>query len=349
MKAALLFGRESLQVQERPVPEAGPGEILLRVRAAAICGTDVRMYRNGFPGVGPGHPLVPGHELAGDIAAVGGGVTAYRPGQRVTVAPNMGCGICPDCIRGNSHMCRDYQALGINLDGGFAEYVLIPETAVRTGNVMLLEDQVSYADAAIVEPLSCVCNGIEQCRIAPGEVVLVIGAGPVGILHAMMARLSGAGQVLVSNRSPERLEHVRQIDPFFRTVAGSPAEAVREATDGRGADVIITACPSPEAQQEAIGLAANYGRICLFGGLPHDRRLVPLDANLIHYRQLVVTGTTRAGLRHFRSALQLVSSGTLPVGRLITGRYRLDDFQEALAASIAGRGLKNVILPGGED
>jgi len=346
MKAALLFGKNDIRVVDRPIPAISADEVLLRVRAAAICGTDVRFYRNGLDGVDEQHPLVLGHEVSGVIEKVGENVRSYHPGQRVAVAPNMGCGICPDCIRGNSHMCRDYKALGINLDGGFAEYVKIPEKAVKSGNIMLLEDHVSYSEAAVLEALSCVFNGSEQSRITPGDIVLIIGAGPIGIMHAMLAKLRGAGKVLINDVSAERLSIVQSIDPFFKTIHERLKEAVDRESHSRGADVVITACPVPSAQQEAIDLAANYGRVCLFGGLPHDKRMVPFDANQIHYKQLIVTGTTRASLRHYQRALELLSAGILPIHQVITTEFQLADIQEGFNASISARGLKNVIVMG---
>ena len=161
MLAARMYGKMDIRLEEIPIPEIGTGEILLRVKAAAICGTDVRMYRNGAKGIDENHPLIIGHELSGVIEKVGTGVYGYREGQRVAVAPNMGCGVCDTCVRGDGHLCNGYQALGINLDGGFAEYMRIPEQAVRGGNVTSLEDNVSFQEAAINEALSCVCNGFE--------------------------------------------------------------------------------------------------------------------------------------------------------------------------------------------
>lgn len=343
MIAAMLFGKEDLRLVEVPTPSINENEVLLRVRAAAICGTDVRMFKNGFTGVDANHPLTLGHEIAGVIEAVGRNVTAYSPGMRVVVAPNMGCGICSDCVRGNSHMCRDYQALGINLQGGFAEYVVIPEKAVRSGNIVPIESHIGFSEASIIEPLSCVYNGSEQCRIGPGDTVLIIGAGPIGIMHAMLAKMSGAGKVLVNDISLERLETVRTIDPFFKTIGRDLKDAVLAETGGSGADVIITACPVPSAQQEAIELAAHYGRVCFFGGLPDDRKIVPLNTNLIHYRQLVVTGTSRSSLRQFRGALRFVTTGLLPIHQLITTQFPLQQIASGFQASISANGLKNVV------
>ncbi len=343
MKGARLYGKMDLRLMELPKPEIGPDEILVQVKSAAICGTDVRMYNNGATGISEDHPLVIGHEMAGIIAEVGGQVSAYQPGMRVAVAPNMGCGICDDCISGNSHMCENYQALGINLDGGFAEYVRIPGNAVRAGNVVRLEDHVSYAEAAITEALSCVYNGISQCHIRPGDFVVVIGAGPIGIMHAMMAKMSGAAKVFVNDIAQNRLDACVKIDPFFLPIKDDVVAQVRAQTNGHGADVVITACPVPAAQQNALQMAANYGRICFFGGLPADRQEVPLNSNLIHYKQLIVTGSTRASLKQFKDSLGFVTAGILDVKKLITRRFRLDDIQEGFAYAKAAEGLKNVI------
>ena len=343
MKGARLYGKEDLRLEELPIPEISEHEVLVRVKSAAICGTDVRMYKNGAAGIDAAHPLVIGHEMAGVIEQVGKNVRSYQPGQRVAVAPNMGCGICDDCISGNSHMCRSYRALGISLDGGFAEYVRVPEEAVRAGNLIPLEDHVSFAEAALSEPLSCVYNGISQCRIKPGDYVLVIGAGPIGIMHAMLAKMSGAARVYVNDIAENRLEAVRRIDPFFRTIKDDVAGFIAEDTKGHGADVIITACPVPSAQQNALVMAANYGRICFFGGLPADRQEVPLNSNLIHYKQLVVTGSTRASLKQVKDSLGFVTAGILDVKKLITRTIPLDEIQKGFALAAAADGLKNII------
>lgn len=343
MKAAVFYGKENMRVEEYPTPEINDNEVLVRVKSAAICGTDVRMYRNGVKNVDENHPLIIGHEMAGVIEKVGKNVTAYTPGTRVAVAPNMGCGICEDCIRGNGHMCKDYKALGISLNGGFAEYVRVPEAAVRGGNLIPMEDHVSYAEAAITEALSCVYNGSSQCNIRPGDYVLVIGAGPIGIMHAMMAKMAGAVKVIINDIAENRLELCREIDPSFITVKDDVIPFVMKETKGHGVDAVITACPVPAAQQTALEVAANYGRICFFGGLPEDRKMVPLNTNLIHYKQLICTGTTRASLKQFKDVLGFVSAGIIDVKKLITAEFSLDEIGKGFELAIAAQGLKNVI------
>jgi len=343
MKAALLYGKDDLRIEDIPIPEINCDEVLLKVKSAAICGTDVRMLKSGMEGISDTNPLVIGHEIAGVIEKVGENVTAYQPGMRAAVAPNMGCGICDDCIQGNGHMCKDYRALGINMNGGFAEYVKIPAQAVRAGNIVLIENHVSYAEAAITEALSCVYNGIQQCKIKPGNSVLVIGAGPIGIMHAMMAKMSGAAVVYISDINRARLEECKEIDSSFITIEENVVDFIMKATKGNGVDVTITACPVPVAQQNAIEVASNYGRVCLFGGLPDDKKMVPLNSNLIHYKQLIVTGSTRASLYQYKKALGFVTAGILDVKKLITKTTSLDLIKDGFTYAIDGKGIKNVI------
>jgi L-iditol 2-dehydrogenase len=345
MRAALLFGREDLRVQDVPVPEVGPEEVLLAVRAAAVCGTDIRMFRGGAKGVGPQSPLVLGHELAGTVARTGRAVAGLREGQRVAVAPNMGCGTCDACVSGNTHFCENgYRAFGINLPGGFAEYVLVPSEAVRQGNLCPISPEVSFAAAALAEPLSCVYNAFQRCAIRPGDKVLIIGAGPIGLMHAKLARMGGAARVFLNDLSAERLEACRRLEPGLSVLPGAdPESRLLELTAGKGLEVVITACPAPEAQVTALRVAAVNGRVLFFGGLPADRAVVPLDTNLIHYRQLVVTGTARQSLSQFRQVLRLIEQGLVGAEDLVSARWPLERIGEAFQAVMRAQGLKHVV------
>lgn len=343
MLAVRLYGKNDLRIEQIPVPQIHEDEILLKVKAASICGTDVRMFQNGYSGVTSENPIVLGHEFSGVIKQIGKCVNTYRVGQRVTVAPNMGCGICKQCVSGSTHLCPTYRAFGINMDGGFAEYVKIPVEAIRQGNIAVLPNQVSFEEAALNEPLSCVYNGTEHCQIKPGDRVLVIGAGPIGIMHGLLAKMSGAGAVYYSDLSMERLETASVIEPFFRPLTGDLKEAIMRETDGEGVDVVITACPSPAAQMIAPELCAIGGRVNFFGGVPAGKQPIGINSNLIHYKQLVLTGTTRASLTQFRKTLSFISSGILNVKPLITGLFSLTDFKSGLEKAIRANGMKNII------
>ena len=343
MLAARMYGINNLRVEEIPKPRIGPDEILVKVRAAAICGTDVRMLTSGAKGVDETHPLVLGHEFAGDIVEVGAKAAGYETGMRVAVAPNMGCGVCDLCVSGNGHLCPSYEAFGINMDGAFAEYVKLPARTVQGGNIAVLPRQVSYAEGALNEPFSCAYNGSQHCRIQPGDYVLIVGSGAIGLMHAKLAKLAGAGKVVISDLSPERLEECRRIDQNFVPVGALDEKTVLKLTEGHGFDVIVTACPSPAAQEAAFSQAAVNGRICFFGGLPKGKELVPLNSNLIHYKQLTVTGTTRASLSQYRRTLGFIANGVIEVASLVTQRGPLEKIGDLFDRAKQVKGLKNVV------
>jgi L-iditol 2-dehydrogenase len=347
MLAAVYHGPRDLRVEEVPAPEARTGELLLRVEEASICGTDLRVFQGQHRLFPPGTVRIPGHEVVGTIAAVGAGVEGYAAGQRVFVAPNMGCGHCPQCISGANNLCPDYQAIGLTMDGGFAQYMRVPAQAVSQGNVMPVREDLDPAVAALTEPLACVLRGQGALQIRPGDVVLVLGAGPIGVMHVKLARLSGARRVLVSEPNPLRLELARRAgaDRPMNPTTEDLAAAVAAESGGRGADAIIVATAVHAAQEAALRLAAIGGRINFFGGLPKDRPTITFDANLVHYRELVVTGTTACSTDDCRRASEIVNSGRIDLSDLISGRFALGQATQAMAAAADGNALKVVLEP----
>ena len=349
MRTARLSGKNGICVRSAQLPPLGPGDVLLQTKAALICGTDLRILRHGHQAIGDGVERVLGHELSGVIARAGAEVEHLKEGMRVAVAPNMGCGQCDFCVSGNTHLCTDYRALGIHVDGGFAEYVRVPATAVRQGNVVEIGPKTTFAEAALAEPLSCVYNGFERCAIRPSDTVLVMGVGPIGLMHAKLATLGGAATVYISDLNPERLDRCRQMDASWIPIeAGEVSNRIAEQTAGKGVDVCITACPSGQAQAQALELAAVNGRILFFGGLPKDQSTVPLDTNLIHYKQLMVTGTTRASVAQFRRVLSLMEHGTLSLKGFVTETFGITDIRKAFAYAAEGSGLRCMISFNGE-
>lgn len=349
MKALLFYGPGQYELKDIPKPIPGKGDILLKIKAAAICGSDIRMIANGYRGVSRETPRIYGHEFAGIIEEVGTNImdAGYRPGDAVAVAPNMGCGVCDMCVSGNTHLCPEYKAFGINMDGGFAEYVVIPEIAVRQGNLVkiTIDDKMSFAKAAAVEPLSCVYNGFEKLNIRPNDTVLIIGSGPIGIMHAMLAKMAGASQVIVNDLNAARLQAVAEFDPFFKTYHGDDLKGyIMEQTKGRGVDVCITACPAPSAQAASLELLAMNGRVNFFGGLPAGKDRVELLTNLIHYKQLVVAGSARASLKQYRTSMSLVESGVLNIDGILSAEYPIEDYEKALSAAKNGEKLKHIFV-----
>ena len=343
MLALRLYGPKDIRLEEIPVPEINDDEILLKVDAAAVCGTDVRMWQNGQKGVDADHPLVLGHEFAGTIVKVGKNVPFYKEGMQVAMQPNIGCGICDRCVDGKFHLCDDYRAFGINMDGAFAEYVKIPADAVTRGNLMVLPKGVSPAEAAVTEPLSCAYNGFTKCFVHPGEYAMVVGAGPFGFCHALLLHMAGAA-VLMNDIAADRLAEVKEKLPFVETYCGNDLPGfVKEWTRGRGLDVAITACPVPAVQASVLPLMNYGGRVNYFGGIPAAKQPVAIDTNLIHYRELYVTGSTRSSIAQFRKTLEFVSLGLLDVNAMITDRYELKDILSAMENARQAKGIKHVI------
>lgn len=343
MLALKLFGVKDIRLVEVPIPEIEEDEILLKTDAAAICGTDVRMWQNGKAGVDEEHPLILGHEFSGTITRVGAKVSYYRKGMRIAMQPNIGCGICDQCVSGNFHLCDEYRAFGINMDGAFAEYVRIPADAITKGNLMLVPESVSPEAAAIAEPLSCVYNGFSKCFVKPGEKALVVGAGPIGLCHAMLLHTAGA-DVLMNDVQPERLAYCKELLPYVDIYCGSDLKGyVEEWTNKKGLDIAITACPVPAVQSAMLPLMNYGGRINFFGGIPADREIVPINTNLIHYKELYLTGSTRSSIAQFRKVMELIKQNDISVDALVTHRYQLKDIYEAFENARQAKGMKHVI------
>lgn len=347
MLAAVYYGPDDLRVEERPLPEIGPGEALVRVASTGICGTDLRILHGAHRHYTPGTVRIPGHEVVGEVVEVGEQVKGLSPGQRVFVAPNMGCGHCRQCVSGNNNLCPDYQAIGITLDGSFAEYLRIPAAAILQGNLIPLSPALDPAAAALIEPFACVVRGQDALHIQPGEVVLVIGAGPIGVMHAMLARLRGARRVIVSEINPARVAQARGlgIDQVVNPAEQDLPGLIAEETGGEGVDAVIVAAPSHLAQKSALELAAIGGRINFFGGLPKDRPEVHLNTNLIHYKELRVTGTTACSTADCRRAAAIASSPRCDLLPLVGRRFPLREARAAFAAAEDGKWLKVVMEP----
>ena len=343
MKAIRLLGKNHIELQEIPVPEIGDDEMLIRVRAASICGTDVRMFRNGYKSVSETNPLTLGHEFSGDIAKVGANVKGYSAGQRVSVAPNIGCGTCDMCVSGNTHLCEHYDAFGVTMDGGFAEYVRVPGKAIEQGNVSPMDHAISYQEAALVEPLSCVYNGQKLIGMRPGDDVLIIGLGPIGLMHIMVAELLGAGRILVNDLSRERVDKACELFPGVIPVRKDIKEALAEL-GMRGVDLCVIAAPAPDAQAQSPEYMNMNGRLLFFGGLPAGKEIVPINTNLIHYRQLRIQGCTKQSVSEYRLCQKLVNDKRIPLERIMSDTYPPEAYREAFEAAAAAKGLKHVFV-----
>lgn len=345
MKAVVYHSPSDVRVEEVPTPTPGPGEVLIRIESNTICGTDLRIVR-GLKKKGVIPPRILGHEVAGVIDSVGEGVDSYTAGDTVGVCPTYACGACVQCQRGRSHLCEHALVLGHQTDGGMAGYILIPAQAVSDGVVVRYEAPLDPSAAALAEPLSCVIHGQRFLQVGVGDTVLVLGGGAIGLLHAAVAKLSGAQQVILS----EPVEFRRSLGAQFgvdRSVDPTSEdlhEVVLSLTDGRGADVVIVCIGIPALVNQAFSLAAKHGRVSLFAGFPADETAA-IDANLIHYRELTVVGSSNSTVPDYQQAMGLLESGRIVVDPLVTHRFGLDDYDQAVETISAPDAIKVAILP----
>jgi L-iditol 2-dehydrogenase len=345
VKVARLYAPGDLRVEEAPEPEAGPGDLVIRVCTCSTCGTDAKIFRFGHHHISL--PRVLGHEVAGEVTEVGPGVEGWSIGDRVQVIAAIPCGVCHSCRRGLHTVCEDLESIGYQYDGGFAERMRVPAKVLAVDGVNRIPPHVAFAEASLTEPLACVLNGQELARVGDGDVVAVLGAGPIGCLHVRLARARGASTVMLVDVNRGRLELAARAEPDAEVDASTddPIDAVRKLTDGRGADVVITATGVGAAQEQALEMAALRGRISLFGGLPKDDSVIRFDSNVVHYRELSVFGAYGSAPRHNREALTLIAEGGVRVDDLITHRMPLDDVHRAIETVISGEGLKVVVEP----
>lgn len=345
MQAAVYYGPKDIRIEERSIPQINPREALIKVISTGICGTDLRIYHGNHRQYPTGTIRIPGHEVVGIIQKVGSEVTGLKLGQKVFLAPNMGCGHCRQCVSGNNNLCADYQAPGITYDGSFAEYLRIPEAGILQGNLIPIDERIDPAAAALIEPFACVLRGQDALNIRAGETVLVIGAGPIGILHVLLARLRGAGTVLVSELIPQRSAQVNEFgaDLVINPVESDLKAIVMETTNGEGADVIVVAAPAHKAQAQALDLAGLRGRINFFGGLPKKQPMIEFNSNLVHYKELVITGTTACSTDDCHRAARIVNSGRVDLARLVGARFSLQEAGSAFLAAEAGKSLKVIL------
>lgn len=345
MLAAVYHGPNDLRVEEYPTPEIKPDEILLKMVSGSICGTDLRILHGNHRLYPPGTIRIPGHELVGDIEEIGSEVKGLSIGDRYFVAPNIGCGHCRHCIAGQNNRCVDYTAFGINIDGAFAEYVRIPAACIRQGNLIPISKDVDPTVAALAEPLACVLRGQRPLHISPGEKVLVMGAGPIGVIHMFMANLHGAGRVWVSDLVADRLAEASRLgaDRIIDLNTEDQEQVILDESNGQGADVIIVAAPAHKAQEAALQIAGVGGRINFFGGLPKDRPTINFDSNLVHYKELMVTASTANSTQDCLEASAIINSKRIDLSPLVSATFPLKDTLEGFAVAENRKSLKVVI------
>ncbi|MFT3943569.1 MAG: alcohol dehydrogenase catalytic domain-containing protein [Ancrocorticia sp.] len=345
MLAAVIRGPQQLDIVEVPTPEPKEGEILLKVGANTVCGTDLRILRGEkTAGVRPG--VVLGHEIAGTIVAMGEGVTGYDIGDSAVILPAVTCGTCYFCLRDLEQFCTDTVTFGYNIDGGLAEYCLIPAHVVRRHHLVKAKPGVSAPALAISEPLSCVLNAAENYKVKLGHTVVILGAGPIGLLHLIVCRLAGTTQIIVSDPSEARratataLGADLTVDPLNEGLEA----VVKEATGGFGADATVICIGRPALVPQAIALTKKGGYVCAFAGFPKGAE-ASIDPNAIHYGQISLVGSSNAKRRHTEEALRLIEKGLIPTDIIVSHTFPLEQAVEAIEFSASGEGIKVAVIP----
>ena len=328
MKAVVVRAPMEFDVEEVPIPDVPEGGLLLQVKACGLCGSDLRTLRMGHRKVT--FPWILGHEICGVVAEIGlKYMGKWQVGDLLAVGPPAYCGMCEFCFTGKYELCENYLEIAQAWPGGFAEYLTIPKECVQLGTILPVPVGIDPVFAAIVEPMSSCVHAQEKGHIGLGETVVIIGSGPVGCTHISLARARGAFKIFLADIVDERLKFAEAFGPDMTINASQTdlVEEVRKLTDGKGADVIITATPAPIAVVQAVEMAKKGGRILVFGGLPNDQSKPGVDMNLVHYNALHLMGTTIFAPRHFQMALNLVASGKIPADKLVTHRFPLADFK----------------------
>ncbi|MBO5566557.1 MAG: alcohol dehydrogenase catalytic domain-containing protein [Succinivibrio sp.] len=347
MKAVVLHGPENYpnnyEVMDIEKPKCGDEEILLKMKAAALCGTDKRIF-TGAKTKGVRKDSVIGHEICGVIEEVGSKVTNYKKGDRVAIANVIPCGHCSACLSGRENACLHRQAIGYEFNGGFEEYVLIPEVCIRSGNVVKLPDSVSYAAGALIEPLACCIRGLRNTGTGFNDTVLVIGAGPIGLMHLQLSLISGAKSVIVSELDASKRELAKKLGA---KIVVDPAkedlhQIVMDETNGEGVDRIVMAIGVNALVDGTFKLARKGGTVCLFAGFPKGK-MSEFDPSVIHYNELNITGSTAYKRIDYLQAADMVSTGKIDLDAIVSHKFKLSEFNKALDLHMAGTALKVVI------
>ena len=342
MMAAVLYGKEHLLVEPVAVPTIGIGDVLVRVKVALTCGTDVKVFRRGYHARMIVPPAVFGHELAGDVVAVGEDVTRFSIGQRVVAANSAPCNQCFFCNRGLENVCED---LLFN-NGAYAEYIRIPARIVER-NTYLIPEGVGYQDAALIEPLACVVKGLEDSAPRPGDTIAIIGLGPIGLMFVKLAKLAGCRVVAVGRRQTQldRAAALGADDLVVASDHGDPVQAIRTMTHGRGVDVAIEAVGKPQTWQWAVNMVRRGGTVNFFGGCPNDSK-VSLDTALLHYSEITCKASFHHTPAYIQKALDLVRAGHITSAFFVNREEPLANLLEVMRHLMSHNGhLKTAIVP----
>ncbi len=346
MLAAVYEEPGKVLVRHVPDPGCPRDGLLLRVYNSTICGTDVRVIQHGQADVHA--PRILGHEMVGRVAEIGTELSGFAVGEAVAIRPSVPCHRCWACVRGRHNLCQNRVfRFGYTLDGGFAEYVRVPRAAIDGGCVMRLGTRDDLDGLSNYEPLACCLNAQQLASVGLGDSVLILGAGPIGCMHAVLARHLGAAMVIVADVLAPRVEMARRFQPdaLIDSRAENLPSRLADLTAGAGPSVVIVAVGSGQAQEQAIDLAGRGARVVFFAGLPRTSPTIALDANKLHYKQLSVYGMSGSSFSQQDLALGLLTSGAIDGSAFVTHTLPISRFADGLEAIRTGEALKVAIAP----
>lgn len=339
MKAALLYGPRDLRVEEVDIPEVTDDLALIKIMACGVCPTDLRTYIGTRASTTTG-PRRIGHEWVGEVIEIGKNITSAKVGDRVAINNKIPCGYCYYCVNGADHLCVNLFRVGRVVSGGYAQYGVASDKALFP-----IPDNVSYEEAAFAEPVSCCMNGIDNCGIKLGDDVLIVGAGPMGLLNMQLAKVKGA-RIIVSDIIDERLKKAKEMgaDEVVNSSTGDFVKMVRDLTGGRGADVVIVAVGNKIAEAQGLSAVGKNGTIIFFGGTWPETK-IEIDPNFFHYNEVKLTGSSNFNYGVFPRSLKLMGSKLIKLEPIISHRLPLDRIKEGFELVEKRGGMKVMILP----
>lgn len=347
-KLAMCYGPLDLRVEEKPIEDPLPGEIQIEIKSALTCGTDVKIYKRGYPFLKPPFPI--GHEYSGVITAVGKGLDPSLIGKRAVTSNGAGCHFCFYCIRGTDNLCEKMESefdQYAQMGGGFARYINVHAPIVKA-NLKTFSEDVSFEQAAMVEPVSVALHGINQTDIKIGDTLAIIGAGPMGLLFVQLAKMRGA-RVITIEKNEMRLEKAGEFGADVLINPTTEDDVVRivhnKANGGRGPDRVIEAVGLPETWEMAISMARKGGTVVEYGGCPSGTKIT-VDTQRLHYDELTIKGSYSATAYETEMAFELLARRMIKAEDYISGTYALDRTKDALDAHANQKGIKFEILPG---
>lgn len=347
MLAFFYEGPGNLKLKTAEMPKASETSAVIKVDAASICGTDLRTYRFGSAKI-KGLPRIIGHEAVGTIVELGSRVKGFKAGDRVQIAPAIGCGHCPSCKKGKTNLCNNLRTIGFDFNGTFSEYMEIPREAFEQDHVTLVPDNLKAIEAVLAEPIACVYNAQEYLHIGQGDTVAIFGSGFIGTMHAELAFRKGASKVFLIEVNQTRIDTARVIHPDLIAINSAKEDfrqIVLDKTEGEGVDVAIVACSVGAAQANAMSIIGKAGRVSLFGGLPTESTGF-IDSNIIHYKEVGVFGCHASTVAQNRMVLQMMSEGKLDVTPFTQKTFPLTKIDDAFQAISNETILKAILVPG---